>query len=407
MWEMNASWMCSLIGTCLTLAELRRVQRRAKLTLIKPDISDYEIHVYFVNAASRNEDAARIMQKMLERKYALTWKKFALAGTAQELEKIWNDCLAEGDVAGPYWAVLAHPLSTPELKERAFGEVHMLSHLVGSTNRADIKTLRKTEIEIDKLREDYEKARCDIWSRDRIIAGLQRDLDDAQRRARNITFDVLDRNSGGATSDAPVKSLQTIAESLRGALNKADKINTSLQDTVARKSNRIEALEQERDRLKAELQAHEAEIRVLEAMPPMIAGDVCANDGGLCVGEAACPYDLCQKRVLYVGGRTTLVSRYRTVVEGWNGVFLHHDGGQEQGLERLEGMLDQADVVVFPVDCVSHTAVEHIKSHCRKSDEKYMMTVRSSGLGSFMRGLGDFLSNTNQALEGMGGFMRA
>ncbi|WP_442917320.1 DUF2325 domain-containing protein [Magnetovibrio sp. PR-2] len=49
-------------------------------------------------------------------------------------------------------------------------------------------------------------------------------------------------------------------------------------------------------------------------------------------------------------------------------------------------MLEQADVVVFPSDCVSHAAVDHIKSQCRLSG-KPMKPVRSSGLGAFMSGL--------------------
>ena len=44
---------------------------------------------------------------------------------------------------GPYWALMTHPRSTPALMVRAFGEVHMLSHLAGATNRADIRRLRK------------------------------------------------------------------------------------------------------------------------------------------------------------------------------------------------------------------------------------------------------------------------
>jgi hypothetical protein len=38
-----------------------------------------------------------------------------------------------------------HPATTHELVKRVFGEVHMLSHLVGSANRADIRRLRQFE----------------------------------------------------------------------------------------------------------------------------------------------------------------------------------------------------------------------------------------------------------------------
>lgn len=397
-WELKTSCMCSLVGTCFSLAELHRIKKRAKVEDALDAVSDYELHAYFVKAAPFNAPVGRAMQGALERKYAQTWKKFAQAASVEDLRELWQGALTEGDVAGPFWALLAHPLVTHELEESAFGEVHMLSHLVGSTNRADLKTMRSNEIEIDKLRDDFEQARCHVWSRDRIIAGLRTQLDDARREARNATFahyDGVDKTAGGA---APEQNLTVIVESLRSALNKADKLNYGMQDALARKAKRIEFLETERYRLKDELATLEAESRVLETTIPVLMGETCANDGGICPGEEACPYDLCRKRVLYVGGRATLVSRYRNVVEGWNGEFLHHDGGLEQSLDRLGGLLEQADLVVFPADCVSHAAVEHIKTRCQHNGKR-MMAVRSSGLGSFMRGLQDIAASASKGLS--------
>lgn len=387
--------MCSVVGTCLTLAELHRIKRRAKVEVMAMTVPDFELHGYFVKAASSNAPVGRAMQIALERKYAQTWKSFTQATSVEQLRALWQGALADGDVAGAYWALLAHPLVTPELEDTAFGEVHMLSHLAGSTNRTDLKTVSKTKLELEKLREELEQARCYVWSRDRIIAGLRTELDDSRREARNAAFVNINGSSeimGGAT---PKKSLMVIIVSLRDALNKADKLNFGMQDSLARKAKRIEFLETERLRLKEELTAMEEESRVLETTIPALLGEVCANDGGLCPGEEACPYDLCRKRVLYVGGRATSVSRYRNVVEGWNGEFLHHDGGLEQSFERLGGLLERADLVVFPVDCVSHAAVDHIKTRCRQNGKR-LVAVRSSGLGSFMRGLQDIAGPTTE-----------
>lgn len=374
--------MCSIVGTCLSLTELRKLQRRNKLVFSQGELSDYDLHGYFVHAATKDRKISKAMQSILERKYRLVWKRFALADTGAELEALWHQALANGDVAGPYWAVLAHPQLTREVGEKAFGDVHMLSHLVGATNRADLKTMRKNEVEIDRLREDLEQARCDVWSRDRIIAGLRSERDELQRLDRNGLFDAPLAEANGFSS------IEAVVEGLRDALADADKTNRALQDALARKAKRIEQLELEREGLKHDVAVLESETHILEHAVPSFLGQSCTNDGGTCVGEEACPYDLCQKRVLYVGGRTTMVSRYRDVVEGWNGEFLHHDGGKQQSFERLGGLLEQADVVVFPSDCVSHAAVDHIKSQCRQQG-KPMKPVRSSGLGAFMSGLQD------------------
>ncbi|MCW8915957.1 MAG: DUF2325 domain-containing protein [Magnetovibrio sp.] len=380
--DLKPGWMCSLVGTCFTLEELQKLTRRLKLEFGKANITDYELHGYFVGAASSNPNVSRAMHSMLVRKYRQIWNKFAQISTVDELETLWDTSMSEGDVAGPYWAVLSHPLATLQLQEKAYGEVHMLSHLVGATNRSSLKALRKNEIEVDRMREELDQARCDIWSRDRIIAGLRNELD-SEKRIRQI--DTLDRI---ASRDDMNTNMETISESLRVALDDADQTNQKLQDALARKAKRIEGLEIERERLKQDLKLLEAESNLLENVSPSFLGQTCVNDGQTCHGEDECPYDLCHKRVLYVGGRAKMVSRYRDVVEGWNGEFLHHDGGVEQSYERLGGLLDQADVVVFPADCVSHSAVDHIKTQCRQSGKR-MMPVRTAGLGAFMTGLQD------------------
>ncbi len=380
--DMKPAWMCSIVGTCLSLAELKKLQRRNKILAYEGDMTDYNLHGFFVKAASTERKISKAMHNLLVRKYRLTWKKFAMASNIEELTAMWDQSLADGDVAGPYWAVLAHPLTDLKLEERVYGEVHMLSHLVGSTNRADLKAMRKNEIDNNRLKEELEQMRCDIWSRDRIIAGLRSDLEEQQRNERNKLF------SSQNYDNKSLMSLASVVEGLRKSLESADKTNQGLQDAVARKAKRIEQLELERERLKQDLALVEAESHILENATPSFLGQSCANDGGTCVGEDNCPYDLCHKRVLYVGGRTQLVSRYRDVVESWNGEFLHHDGGQQQSFARLGGLLEQADIVVFPADCVSHSAVDHIKTQCRQSG-KPMMPVRTAGLGSFMSGLQD------------------
>lgn len=291
--DLNPSWMCSLVGTCLTLGELKKLQRRNRLVFSEAALSDYELHGYFVNAAAKDRKISRAMQAVLERKYHLVWKRFALAADARELENLWDEALAEGNVAGPYWAVLAHPNLTDKLGERVFGEVHMLSHLVGATNRADLKTMRHNEVENDHLKDDLEQARCDVWSRDRIIAGLRSEIDELQRQGRNTLFDA---GRGQANS---FTNIEAVVEGLREALVDADKTNRALQDALARKAKRIEQLELERETLKRDMEALETETHILEHAMPTFLGQSCANDGGTCVGEEACPYDLCQKRVLY------------------------------------------------------------------------------------------------------------
>ncbi len=52
----------------------------------------------------------------------------------------------------------------------------------------------------------------------------------------------------------------------------------------------------------------------------------------------------------------------------------------------LAGLVGRADLVLFPVDCVSHQAMGMAKRLCRQLDKPFV-PLRSSGLSSFLAGL--------------------
>jgi Uncharacterized protein conserved in bacteria (DUF2325) len=68
------------------------------------------------------------------------------------------------------------------------------------------------------------------------------------------------------------------------------------------------------------------------------------------------------------------------------GSLLHHDGGVEHNHDLLPGLTSRADLVLFPVDCVSHEAVLMIKRLCRQADKRFI-PLRSAGTTSFLAAL--------------------
>lgn len=100
-----------------------------------------------------------------------------------------------------------------------------------------------------------------------------------------------------------------------------------------------------------------------------------------------CPnLDLEGRCILFVGGRKKHVCHFRQMVEGANGSFSCHDGGVEDNLSRLKKLSQSVDLVMFPVDNISHAAQNAVKDMCRKNDLPFM-PLRSSGVGSFMQAL--------------------
>ena len=68
------------------------------------------------------------------------------------------------------------------------------------------------------------------------------------------------------------------------------------------------------------------------------------TNAGQC--DASCPsFDLCQKRILIVGGITRMASLYREFIENSGGIFEYHDGYMKKGTKQLEYRLKRADMV--------------------------------------------------------------
>jgi hypothetical protein len=143
---MHPSVHCSIIGTCLSSAELRRLM--VKLGIPGAETAgDHDLHKQGVTLAARPQGGAKLILKALDRRHEGAIKQFAKAKDEAALGVLWDDAVKRGDIPGAYWAVLSHPIATDAIMRRAFGDVHMLSHMVGAANRADIRRLRQLEQE--------------------------------------------------------------------------------------------------------------------------------------------------------------------------------------------------------------------------------------------------------------------
>src|SRR5262245_11155988 len=148
-WDISPWLHCSVIGTCLTAGELRRLC----IKFGDPEAataSNHELHVRAVKTAGQRDSPAKILNKALDDKHETVIKRFAKVSTTADLRASWNQALEQGEIPGAYWALLTHHASDRNLVQDAFGEVHMLSHMVGSSNRSDIARLRRLEANLEE-----------------------------------------------------------------------------------------------------------------------------------------------------------------------------------------------------------------------------------------------------------------
>jgi uncharacterized protein DUF2325 len=267
--------------------------------------------------------------------------------------------------------VLTHPATTHELVKRVFGEVHMLSHLVGAANRADIRRLRQLEEDnaalAARIERQQRQLRDGFMARDDTI----RRLTDALARSAGERADATANADTKALADALAERDKRLSEEIarRIALGRrVDKLSADLAEA----SRSRQSAERERDALAAELAAAERQIERL--MPAEMQEDK---------APALDLHDLC---ILYVGGRHHQIPQLKGLVEGANGRLLHHDGGVEHNAAMIPGLVSRADMVVFPVDCISHEAAIAVKRSCRLMGKRYV-PLRTSSLACLLTAL--------------------
>lgn len=153
-WDLSDGWHCSIVGTCLTLRDLRALGRKLGLEP-KPGFPvDYQLHGHFVGHAANRNKTSKFLNSLLDRKHASAIRRLAKASSPDDLTRAWEEALEAGDIPGPFWALMSHPDTPARLAERMFADVHMLSHLVGASNRADIRRLNELEEGMAEAREE-------------------------------------------------------------------------------------------------------------------------------------------------------------------------------------------------------------------------------------------------------------
>jgi hypothetical protein len=366
-WEFNTNLHCSIIGTCLSTAELRQLLR--KLGLAPPDSTDHDLHSTAVGLAGRHDKAAKLLHKALDERHRVAINQFAKAHTEGEVRSMWRDAVRRGEIPGAYWATLTHPAATRAVIRDAFGEVHMLSHLVGAANRADIRRLCQLEEENATLqaRLDRQQAafREAVVTRDATIQELQLAL--AQQVA---SLPAAPGEHSGALHQLVADLERRLAAETRRNAALTERLNSARATLSEERTGRLNA-EQETDTLRRELDVIEASIHA----------NSCDSGEAVASGPR-----LDGVTLLYVGGRTHHIAQLRAVTERAGASLVHHDGGIEHHLNLLAGLASQADLVVFPVDCISHHAAQVAKQLCRQAGKRFI-PLRSASVTSLVAAL--------------------
>lgn len=372
LWEIPHKFHCPVIGSCFQASELRSLMN--KVMHLPRDTSDFVLHTTAVGTCETRTRLAEVLHKTLEKRFHLTIKRYATAKCAEEVREHWRRAVQNGaEIPAALWAAWTHPACDALLEQEIYGDIHMIQHQVGSGTRTDLKTLQAVREENTELRQLIERVR-----REAEAARHEKALE-----TRLLGERIVELRAEQTGRDACIANLSAQLGALRDSLPRLKE-----RQTLARRADdaeaRATALTAQCRNQQLEIERLQIKLRNAEQPNATDSSDNADNSPVLPGNER-----LDGKCVLCVGGRAGAVEAYRDTVERHGGRFLHHDGGLEESLHRIDGVLAAADLVICQTGCISHNAYWRVKEQCKRTG-KPCVYVRGSGVSAFGRALGNF-----------------
>lgn len=384
LWELDHKCHCPIVGVCFDVTEMRKLVTRLMTFPQRP--SDFELHVTAVQQCEVRTPLSSLLQKELDKKYALPLQRSKAAASAEQLREFWRAAVAAGDVAGPLWAVLSHAACSDELAHEIYGDIHMLQHQLGSCQRVEQR------LHLQLRREN---------------AALGRELSVIQQRFTEYRAERASETAAyrEQLAAAKVEVVQHAGTASR-AVEELDSLRRDAADPEERLrlGYRLQAAETDAAELRAriaqmevQLGRQQADNRRLERELLLLAEQRAPSCGGACA-ELVRQAQLAGCTVLCVGGLSSATHRYRSLVEVRGGEFVHHDGGLEENLRRLDSVIAAADAVICQTGCISHNAYWRVKEQCKRTG-KQCVFVANPSLSSFLQVLDELALCSAEPVE--------
>lgn len=373
-WELDHIYHCAVIGTCLSLAEVKKLLHSLQINCSQ--WTAYDIHTTTVTMVACNDFRSKKVQRYLDKKFSTVIQKTKKMN-AKALRDEWKSVLNSGDLVATFWAIVTHPEANSTMRRDVYGDIHMLSHLSGASNRVDLKRLNQIERELVQLTREisFEQTKNDRLKNESFQ--LKKIINDLEHAASDLKqqLSALQADNMMLVQLQNTKKYQTLNLQLE-KLNR--KMNVQAKEINSEKKNREESdylvaqLKNKQLANTSEISIYKEEVIYLQSLLNK------QKKSNYCQFKKQ---NLCGQCVLYVGGKKSLIPYYRELIEESAGIFLHHDGGQEKNTQDLSHLLSRADIVLFPSDCISHDAYWKIKRSCKKQQKQYEY-LNSPGLCS-------------------------
>ena len=366
-WEIEHFFKCPVIGMCLTFSEQKQLLKKAGFSIKKK--TPFEIHEMLVANSEHENQLARKVDNLLNRKFGAEAASLLALGKEKFIAR-WRAVFDSEDCRCALWAAAAGRRLSLECRSEVFGDVHMTMHWSANQSIKLKQKLAAQQAQIDGMQQAGKEA-----------AALQRNLRKENNRLRKSEADLKTRLTSMESNQRKLEERLAAVHS-QPWLHSLEQKNQRLQDdlnaaTFNLKTGELQVakLKEQNAFLSEELEQHKELARHLSQEIRFFISNACEMKP---CEESCSTFDLCQKRVLIVGGLTRMEALYRRLIEGSGGKFEYHDGYMKKGTKSLENRLRRADMVLCPVSCNSHAACSMVKNLAKKHNKPLHMLANSS-----------------------------
>ena len=334
LWQIDQNMMCSVVGTCLSMEEARRIGRKFGAKCDDETQLDSVIHSMLVRDCSTQNQISVHVNKVLNKKFSGLVRVFQNLQDSSAIVQNWQRLLKEGLIPGAYWAAISHTALTTEDRTRIFSDVHMLSHLVGSSNQSLIKRLVEYENSIKTLEARHgnsqRKMQQHLEEQETTIALLR-------QKTAELTSALRQRPAATAAQGSKHVCHQSKLRILRQRHKRLEDEKQELQTTADVRLRRLKDAGRKIKLLEQDLQSLEQVVQNLGCSEPAQKTDT-----------------LKYMSILYVGGLNTTSNAMKSFVRKLGGELVHHLGGAgKKELSDLPVLVANADTVIVPMTNVS------------------------------------------------------
>jgi hypothetical protein len=377
-WEINDSFKCPVIGTCLDITEQRQILKKEGISV--KNKSDFEIHEIIVGSSESEYRLSSRIDSWLNRKFKKEISAFS-GLEENEFIQLWKSRFNDGEIEGILWVAATRPDLSSKAMRDIFGDIHMEMHLNARKNREKRQQLDYQQEENYKIAQRLKEATRTEKILTRENERLKKELSDLCQFSAFLEKEKkeLERDLSELQEDSLVASLRAENHELRAEAKE-------LSEEIRNYQNQVKTIETQNNNVFSKLEKQREMNGHLRKELERINTQVSALNRPV---ETCSSLDLHQKCILIVGGITKMEFLYRQLIEENGGIFEYHDGYMKGGTKGLKNQLKRADVVLCPINYNSHAASSAAKRLCKKYNKPIWM-LASPGLSTISQALFEY-----------------